>query len=154
MVQQVKHKLRAEYTGLTGQKIAALRKEKGDAAVMQEVRENVLAYSGDSPVEYDGRWQDVDTLIHEATFLVPADNDDRAERYNKHSALPDVIAMAATTNIKRLVLGHFSLRYTNEAIISAVQEQCRLHDVPFPVYCILPGMVNRDVLGQPPVYIP
>lgn len=152
ILQQVKHKLRAEYAGLPGKDIAVLRKEKGDEAIMMEVKENILAYSGDSPVEYDGRWNDVQTLIHEATFLVHAHNDPHQDRYNKHSTLPDVIAMLAQSNIRQLVLGHFSVRYTHEEIITAVREQCSLHNISFPVYCILPGEVARDVLKQPPVY--
>ena len=154
MVQQVKHKLRPEYAGLTGKEIADLRREKGDAEVMMEIRENILGYSGDSPVEHDGRWNNVETLIHEATFLTHAHNEDHAERYNKHSVLSDVIAMVAAANIKQLILGHFSLRYTHEEIIAAVQEQCRLHNISFPVYCILPGNIHRDILNELPVYTP
>lgn len=154
ILQQIRHKLRPEYAHLTGTEIASLRKERGDAAIMQEVRDHLLAYSGDTPVSTDGRWNEVHTLIHEATFIEPAHNDDHNGRYNKHSALPDVIAMVAKTNVQQLILGHFSLRYTHTEIIAAVREQCRLHGIRIPVYCILPGIVYHNLLREPPVYAP
>lgn len=147
LVYHVKHKLRPAYAGMDGMAIGRLRKELGNEAVMEEVREPVIGYSGDTPVEDLQRWQGVQTLIHEATFLEKQAMDDRP---NKHSTLPEVLEMVAGMHIGRLILGHFSRRYDHADILHAVMEQCRRYAIRCPVYVVLPGELHRDILqGEP-----
>lgn len=143
----VKHKLREEFHGMTGPEIARLRKERGDEAVMEEVEEPVLAYSGDTPVEDPKRFDGVPILIHEATFLEADDPADETGRSDRHSTLPAVMKMAAGLDLQYLILGHFSSRYTGDEIVAAVREQCALHRIRYPVFTVLPGAHYADILG-------
>jgi len=52
--------------------------------------------------------RDVDLLYHEATFM--EEERDKAIE-TKHSTVMDAANMAARSNVKRLLLGHFSARY-------------------------------------------
>jgi ribonuclease Z len=148
----VKRKLRPKYAGKAGAEIGRLRKSLGDEVVMQEILEPVLAYSGDTPVEDPARYKGVRILIHEATFL---DRDSVAhsnERPNKHSTLPEVIAMAADLDVQCLILGHFSCRFTTEEINAAVRTLCSEYRIAFPVYTVLPAAASTDILSGTPCW--
>ena len=113
-VDSVARKLKPEFVGLPGSEIGALRKERGNDAITHEVRTTPLAFSADTPIELDGRYNTVQTLIHEATFLTEAEIEPDNPKRNKHSSLDQVMRMVAGSNIQRLILGHFSSRYDNE----------------------------------------
>lgn len=144
---RVKRKLKEEYLSLSGKEIGALRKEKGTNAITTELRENILTYSGDTPIENDGRWQDSQVLIHEATFLDHTDLDAGDVRYIKHSTLAEVMEMAAKTNIGQLVLGHFSIRYSPEQIKEEVDRLTQLYQIDIPIKLVLPGQFVKDILA-------
>ncbi len=144
---KVKRKLKEEYLSLSGKEIGALRKEKGTNAITTELRENILTYSGDTPIENDGRWQDSQILIHEATFLDKTDLDTDDPRYNKHSTLVEVMEMAVKTNIGQLVLGHFSTRYSPEQIKEEVDRLAQLYQIDIPIKLVLPGQFAKDILA-------
>lgn len=143
IVQRRRRKLREEFAALDGKAIALLRKEKGDDAVMEDARDDLFAYSGDTPVDHDLPWKNVHTLLHEATFVDPADMDPDNPRKNKHSTLQQVMAMVAQTEVKQLVLSHFSSRYDEKQIRKAVENAMKLNQVTIPVELILPGRVTR-----------
>lgn len=149
-VDQKIRKLKPELAGKTGGEIAQLRKDEGEAAISDETRSTLLAYSADTPIETDGRWNDVATLIHEATFLTDDEIDPDNPRRNKHSSLDQVLKMVSGSNIKQLILGHFSSRYDDEEIDNAIKQGCELHDIEIPVYRILPGHRVVDVIGNGP----
>lgn len=144
-VEQVKRKLKPELAYLTGMEIKKIREERGEDSTTIEVRTNIVSYSGDTPVEDADRWKDTNILIHESTFLSGGEDAPTAHS-NKHSTLEQVIEMISATNIKQLILGHFSSRYTNGEITSAVKILCEKYAVNIPVYCVLPGDVQRDIL--------
>ena len=54
--------------------------------------------------------------------------------------------MVAESNIKRLILGHFSSRYDNDKIDAAIKLGCQKHGVTIPVYRVLPGLKVVDIL--------
>lgn len=58
----------------------------------------------------------VDLLYHEATF---ADSEEARARVTFHSTARQAATIAKEANVKRLVIGHFSSRYTDETILSA-----------------------------------
>lgn len=147
-----KQKLREAYNGLPGAEIAALRRQLGDEAVMETVRETLLGYSGDTPLDDPGRWGDTPVLIHEATFLSRSDLADPDERRNKHSSLDEVMDMAAALPLQALILGHFSSRYRQEEIDEAILQHCRRLGIPFPVYRVAPGLWQKDILQQAPLW--
>jgi ribonuclease Z len=60
--------------------------------------------------------KDVDLLYHEATF---ADSEEARARATFHSTARQAATIAKEANVKRLVIGHFSSRYTDETILSA-----------------------------------
>ena len=150
-VESISRKLRAEFVGKDGQEIAAARKERGDEAVSELSRSTELIYSGDTPIETDGRYDGCDTLIHEATFLTTAEIDPDNPRRNKHSSLEQVIAMVAKSDVKRLVLGHFSSRYDRSLIRKAVQMECERNGLTIPVHCVLPGRKHYFSTSLPSV---
>jgi len=152
IVYHVKHKLRPEYAGMPGAEIGRLRKQLGDEAVMQEVREAVLAYSGDTPVEDVTRYKEVQILIHEATFLEADNVEHFNEKPNKHSTLREVISMASGLGLKCLILGHFSCRYNDAEIDTAIETLCAAYKIPFPVYRVLPSRLHTHLLAETPCW--
>lgn len=152
-VYQVKRKLRPELAGLPGEEIRKLSEANGKDSVTIETRENIISYSGDTPVEDMERWKDTNILIHEATFLNLKHDDHLMPNENKHSLLEEVIDMVSNTRVKQLILGHFSTRYTADEIERAVKQLCDKYALNVPVYCVLPGEVKRDILQSNPVNI-
>ena len=140
-------KLRPELIDKTGAEIAQLRKDEGEDAISTANRSSIIAYSADTPIELDGRYDNVETLIHEATFLRDDEIEPDNPRRNKHSSLEQVLMMVAESNIKRLILGHFSSRYDNDKIDAAIKSGCQKHGVTIPVYRVLPGLKVVDILN-------
>ncbi len=154
LVQQRKQKLKPEYLPLSQKEIIELRNQIGEEALTYEVRENLLAYSGDTPVENFHIWNGTPVLIHEATFLSSNVFSDDDPRNSKHSLLEDVLAAAKDIDIELLVLGHFSSRYTAEEIDHCITTCSKDLKLPFPVVRLLPGETTMDILKKKPVYQP
>lgn len=145
---KLKRKLREEWMHLSGKEIGALRQEKGEAAISREVREKWLCYSGDTPIERDGRWSASRILIHEATFIHQDDKMLSDPRTHKHSTLEEVLEMAAIANIEQLILGHFSTRYSKEEIVEAVNRLSEKFQISVPIKLVLPGQYCKDILAS------
>jgi ribonuclease Z len=148
---KTKTKLKAEFTALPQHTIRELIAERGKEQLLNTITTNIISYSGDTPVDDYDKWNNTEILIHEATFL-----DDAAEgkvnlHGNRHSTLDEVMRMVAAINIKQLILGHFSSRYSAREITESVRAKCRQYHISVPVYCVLPGQLHRDILGQEPV---
>lgn len=146
-VERSVRKLRPEYRGLPGSEIGDLRRQLGTDAVTDEKRSLALVYSGDTGVLTDGRYDGAEVLIHEATFLDARDGSEDDPKRFRHSALDDVLAMAAGSGIGHLVLGHFSGRYDAGQIAQAVRAGCSEHRITCPVSLVLPGATEHDILG-------
>ncbi len=138
-IESVNRKLKAEFIGWAPEKIAAIRRERGADAITTESRTVELIYSGDTPVENDGRYQGAKTLIHEATFLTRAEIEPDNPRRNKHSSLDAVMEMVADSNIGSLILGHFSSRYADEEIDEAIEREAARCGVTIPIHRVYPG---------------
>ena len=140
-VYKVKQKLREEYLNLSGLEIKKERERIGIENMTNEIRENILTYSADTPIENDGRWNDSKILIHEATFLKREDMGEKGNRWNKHSTLQEVMQMVAhSKGIEKLILSHFSSRYDKQEIQAAVDKEIALHQMKIPVEIIYPGV--------------
>lgn len=150
-IEKRKRKLKPQFLGMAGKEIARLRKEKGDDFVTEEVTENVLSYSGDSPVATDGRFDNTNILIHEATFLKIDETVLDHEKANKHSTLEGVLKMVKETNVQQLILGHFSSRYSTAEIDAEIKRLVSYYDIKIPVYRIPPGVCVRDILSVQPI---
>ncbi len=144
-----KRKLKDEFQKLSGKEIAQIAKEKGQTFLTIEVREEILGYSGDTPIEDYQRWDKTKTLIHEATFLT--NEVGLNSKSNKHSTLEEVMQMIASINVERLILSHFSSRYSHEEIDKAILDNCKKYNIQIPVYRILPGLSYHDILHQEPI---
>ena len=141
VVERTRRKLKPEYQSMDPQQIASIRKEKGEDAITDAVRNTELIYSGDTPIERDGRYQGTKTLIHEATFLTRDELTPNHPYRNKHSSLDDVMQIVADSSIQNLVLGHFSSRYSDEQILDAVEQHKQNLGIDIPIHCVLPGRV-------------
>jgi len=146
-VERSVRKLRPEFHGLAGTEIAALRAERGAKAMTVERRSLALAYSADTGVIRDGRYDGAGVLIHEATFIDRDDSSADDPTRFRHSVLEDVLEMVATAKPAHLVLGHFSGRYGVAQIEDAVREGCARHGLAMPVSLVLPGAVSHDILA-------
>lgn len=147
-VESIVRKLKPEHVGKSGQEIARVRQHGGEEAVSDPARRKLLVYTGDTPVEWDGRYRDAEILIHEATFLRSDELDPDDPGRREHSFLDSVLEMVSQSNVGTLVLGHFSPRYSESAIRKAIaqkQQQCHL-DVPIRV--VPPGKIIRDLMSS------
>lgn len=107
---EVKHKLKEEFSSLSGEKIAALRARGVEVAARQEVP--LLAYPGDcGPAVFDAAPElfAARVLLIECSFLLPEDRD-RARAY-EHLHLQDFLDRADLFENEAIVLTHFSQRY-------------------------------------------
>ena len=146
---QTKEKLKPEFLHLPGEEIRKIVMERGKESTTVEVRTNILSYSGDTPVEDAQRWDHSLILIHEATFL---GGDEEVHAHgNKHSTLEEVMEMVSGIHIEKLVLGHFSSRYSKEQIDSSIRTLCDKYAINIPVFRVLPGEAMFDILNGQPV---
>ena len=151
LVQKKKQKLKPEYLHLSQKEIIELRNRVGDENLTDEVRENLIGYSGDTPVENFSIWNNTEILIHEATFLNKKEITDNEARRNKHSVLEDVIFASSTSNIQTLIIGHISSRYKPEEIDDCIRTNCERYNVSFPVFRLLPGQYLHNILSTNPI---
>jgi len=151
LVVQSRKKLRPEFAHLSGQELRQLAEQQGRDSFSMAVRENILGYSGDTPVEDGAKWDNTKILIHEATFLDSGEPVKNREHGNKHSTLEEVMEMVSSIHIEQLILGHFSSRYSPEDIDRAIMDQCEKYAINIPVRRLLPGVTTHDLLSQPPL---
>lgn len=150
-VVQTRKKLKPEFLGLSGEELRVLGERIGRENLSIKLRENLLAYSGDTPVEDGARWDNTRVLIHEATFLGGAEDIKTRDYGNKHSTLEEVMEMVSSLHLEKLILGHFSSRYSPEEIDTAIRLQCDNYAINIPVYRVLPGETIIDILGGAPL---
>lgn len=150
-VHRSKRKLRPEFIGMSGAEIGRLRARDGEDAITTATRETILGYSGDTPVEVPGRWNDTQVLIHEATFLTREEITPDAPHRGKHSSLDALMEMVAESNVQQLILGHFSTRYSAEQIDAAIATEAKRTGLRIPIFRVLPGQVSRNILAGAPV---
>ena len=141
--ESISRKLKPEFKELAGNEIAEIRQQRGEDAITDESRSVELIYSGDTPVETDGRYHQAKTLIHEATFLTRQEIDPQDPRRNRHSSLDAVMEMVAQSNIGTLILGHFSSRYSREQIDKAIEWEIVRCGITNPVWRVYPGEISR-----------
>jgi ribonuclease Z len=146
-----KRKLKAEYASLSGNEIRDLIEAHGNDYVTNAVRENVLSYSGDTPVEDYERWNNSNILIHEATFLGNDDSLKHAPTKNKHSDLSEVMEMLANIKVNKVILSHFSPRYHQPEIDAEIKRLAKHFNVKVPIFRMIPGQIHKNILSDIPV---
>ena len=116
-------KLKAEYQGLTGEEIRDIRYSGKE--VSEEVRKPIVCYVGDSaPVGLDNYPPvfEAEVLITEMTFFRPEHRREKIHKFG-HMHIDDIIARASKFQNKLIVLTHFSTRYHERQIKSAVERR-------------------------------
>ncbi len=143
----IKKKLKTEFLKLEGKEIKQLKETESEEFIFNEIRENVITFSGDTPIENDGRWDGSKILIHEATFLDKTIlSSDSIKKKNQHSTLEEVIKMASESNIEQLILGHFSIRYSPEELAENLAKLKEKYQLTIPVYTVFPGEFKETIL--------
>ncbi|MEM9723829.1 MAG: MBL fold metallo-hydrolase [Bacteroidota bacterium] len=145
-VYEVRQKLKREFQSLTGLELKQLVEEKGKAFISREIRTNILSYSGDTPTDAHEKWDQSEILIHEATFLRRMTHSVSDPRENKHSYLEEVLKMSKEIEVKKLILTHFSTRYSRQEIDNSTRKLIGELGIKFPVYLVYPGEIKRNIL--------
>lgn len=143
IAESARRKLKPEFVSLPGSEIAEIRKQRGENAITDEFRTKELIYSGDTPIETDGRYDNARILIHEATFLTREEIEPENPKRNKHSSLDAVMEMVSESNIGTLILGHFSSRYSKEQIDESIAHEIARCRVSIPVKRVYPGEISH-----------
>lgn len=146
-----KRKLLEQYCDLPEPQLKKLIDEKGVNSLTEVLEQIVVGYPGDTEVGSPEPWKGSSVLIHESTFLK---KEDMPELRQGHSCLLKVLQMAKEAGPERLVLSHFSMRYSAIQILSEVHNRAARMALPFPVFVVIPGVVVRDLLNQAPVWNP
>jgi len=144
-----KRKLKVTFQKLSGLEIKQLRDTKGNDFLTDEIKTNLISYSGDTPVDDYSKWDGSQILIHEATFL--GDDSKIPLHGNKHSHLEEVIKMVSEIKVEKLILNHFSSRYSQATIDKAIKKLSKTYKIDIPIYRILPGKVSVDILNDEPI---
>jgi ribonuclease Z len=148
---ETKTKLKPEIASLPQATIKELMATEGKEKLTTEIKTNIIAYSGDTPVEDYATWNDSKILIHEATFLA-GDEDKKINTHgNKHSTLEEVLKMVAEIKVDKLILGHFSSRYAKEQIDERIKSLCKAYKIQIPVFRVLPGLMHKNILSEEPM---
>jgi ribonuclease Z len=111
-----RHRLRPEFRGMPGQRLAELRKQ--GVAVDEPHEVAVLSFTGDTRVEVLERTpelQHTETLVIETSFLDDLVSIEQARRAG-HIHLDELLERAGALPRTNVVLSHFSARYTDAQV--------------------------------------
>ncbi|HYP77416.1 MAG TPA: MBL fold metallo-hydrolase [Polyangiaceae bacterium] len=118
-----RHRLRAEFQGLPGARLAELRQR---GVIIEETHEvALLSFTGDTRIEVLERTpelQSSETLVMETTFLDERVNVERA-RSTGHIHLDEVLQRVELLPRSEVVMSHFSARYRDDEVRGIVQRK-------------------------------
>lgn len=150
-VHEVKGKLKPQFQSISNKEIQQIVSDKGRDFITENVSNNILSFSGDTPVDDYTKWDGSRVLMHEATFLQNEGDHQVESRGNRHSRLDEVMAMVSEINVETLILNHFSSRYSDEEINASVLKCIDQFGVKVPVHIVYPGEIKRDILNSNPI---
>jgi ribonuclease Z len=131
VVTESRKKLKVDLQGRPGKELAQMSdEEKYDYSPAK-----LFAFSGDSMPLHPDVYRNVNTLLHECTFLDPADR-----KYPVHSNVQEVFDLARDASVKRLLLTHISPRYFRKDI-PGLLEKVETHGIDYDV--VIPERVCR-----------
>ena len=117
-VVEARRRLRPEFAHLTQPEVEALARQGQRERLVEEIRHIVFAHSGDAmPIDPDAV-RDADVLVHDATFLHPADR-----REPIHATTEEAFEVARAGGVKTLVLHHLSVRYDRADALATLRRQ-------------------------------
>ena len=117
-VLESRRRLKPEFAELPPSEIEGLSRQHGREHVMDLFQHIVFAHSGDAMPVAAGLVRDADTLVHDATFLEPADR-----RAPIHASSREVFELAREANVRTLVLNHLSIRYERSSALAVLRQQ-------------------------------
>lgn len=138
-------KLKSEYLSLSGTEIVKLKSSLTEDKLYQIEVKVPLYFSADCPVENFEYWNDAEILIHESTFIGLDEDANIKTHGNKHSNLKELLNAVAKSNVKNLVIGHFSCRYKSHEIEVQVSELTKHFNINIPVHLVLPGQIIKNL---------
>lgn len=149
-VYEERSKLKEEFSSLKGHEIKALVDKYGRDYIHTAIKRNVISFSGDTPVDDYSKWDNSEILMHECTFIPDKNGAVVSSHSDKHSNLDEVLRMVSEINVGILILHHFSTRYDHDYIIKSIKERATKYNIDIPIYTVLPGQINHNILqGQP-----
>ncbi len=117
-VLETRRRLKPALADVPPAEIERLSRQHGRGHVMEEAAHVVFAHSGDAmPVDVT-HIRGADTLVHDATFLEPADR-----RAPIHASSREVFELAREANVSTLILNHLSIRYERAMAAARLREQ-------------------------------
>lgn len=150
-VYEVKNKLKPEFQSKSNNEIKEIVELHGRDFITERVENNILSFSGDTPVDDYSKWDGSQILVHESTFLQDEGDSQIESKGNKHSKLDEVLKMVKEIKVEQLILNHFSSRYDNEEIDRAVRKLIVEYGIQIPVFVVYPGEIKRDILRSQPI---
>jgi len=119
---ETKTKLKSEFQKVESTEIKRIVDEKGRDYITEKVRNNIISFSGDTPVDDYNKWDGSNILIHESTFIQGNETEPISKHAGKHSTLEEVLKMVSEIKVEKLMLTHFSARYSNEYIDESIRK--------------------------------
>lgn len=122
---EVRHHLREEFAGRTGDELARLR--TSGVKLEEEYRRSILFYTGDTDrglLESCDAVFKAEVLMMECSFIIDG-HQDRAARY-RHIHVDDIADFADRFENDLIVLTHFSRRYSHEEIRDGIRKRLPL----------------------------
>lgn len=123
IVWERRHKLKAEFQGLTGNEIRDIR--LSGVEVSAEVRVPAVAYTGDtSPPGLDNNpdMLSAQVLITEMTFVAPKHRREKIHKHG-HMHLDDFVARQADFKNELIIAAHYSVRYNARQVQREVERK-------------------------------
>ena len=136
-LEESRRRLKPELAAYTGPELAKLRQERGAEAITTEYRKNLLAYSGDAmPLDPDVV-RGATVLLHDATFLDPADRD-----VETHATVDEALAVAQAAEVDTCCLYHVSTRYRRREIEQGIRDLAAKRGLETPLWLLHLGRLQ------------
>lgn len=124
MAERTTHKLKLEYKGMEGTKIAALRQQ--GVKVTNPHTHVCVAYSGDTTIDFlinEPSAQQAKVLIHEVTIWTEEESSVENTRHYGHTHIKEMIEHCEKFSGESLVLIHRSMRHSRSEVENIVETQ-------------------------------
>jgi ribonuclease Z len=119
-VVETRRRLKPEYRDFSTEAIRQLASQGRRDEAMEQYRHILFAHTGNSMPLDPALFRGADLLVHDATFLDPADR-----TVAVHATTAEAIVTAREAGVKSLVLHHLSVRYAREEAVPALCRQLR-----------------------------
>jgi len=127
-IMEERMRLRPEFAALSEAELAALARTRPREEFSETYQKILLAYSGDTGPLDPGTVRDAEVLMHDATFLNPADREGMS-----HATVEEAIRVAVDARVKALVLFHVSTRYPGREARAGIGKLARRLAPDLPV---------------------